>query len=141
MYITFQETCVCTCMLYKYNSHILVSNEVYIVCVNVHVSQKSHLAPEIHCNFCLLNTLYSKVYVNLCINPVLLISSLIIVFQRSRIYICDSKTTLVAHNNFEQTLTFKHLVFGHFGQEPMKCGIQEEQLMFLLDTTFHWLPI
>ena len=84
MYITFKETCVCTCMftmLYKYNSHILVSNEVYIVCVNVHVSQKSHLAPEIHCNFCLLNTLYSKVYVNLCINPVLLIQVSLLYFK------------------------------------------------------------
>ena len=27
------------------------------------------------------------------------------------------KTTLVEHNNFEQTLTFKHSLFGHFAQE------------------------
>ena len=27
------------------------------------------------------------------------------------------KTTLLVHNNFEQTLTFKHSLFGHFAQE------------------------
>ena len=27
------------------------------------------------------------------------------------------KTTVVAHNNFEQTFTFQHLLFGHFIQE------------------------
>ena len=27
------------------------------------------------------------------------------------------KATLVAHNNFKKTLTFKYLLFNHFGQE------------------------
>ena len=32
------------------------------------------------------------------------------------------KTTLVAHNNFEQTLTFKHSLFGNFAQEANEIG-------------------
>ena len=33
--------------------------------------------------------------------------------------ICDPtwETTFVVHNNFEQTLTFKHSIFGNFNQE------------------------
>ena len=48
------------------------------------------------------------------------------------------KTTLVAHNDFKQMLTFKHSLYGHFA---IIFGILEEQLLVLLDTKFSWLRI
>ena len=50
-------------------------------------------------------------------------------------------TTLVAHNNFQQMLTFKHSLFAILHRKPMKFGIQEDQLMFLLDTKVSLLPV
>ena len=43
------------------------------------------------------------------------------------------KTTLVVHNNLEQTLIFKQLLSGHFAQEANEIWFQEDQLMLLLD--------
>ena len=43
-------------------------------------------------------------------------------------------TALVTHNNFQQTLSFKHSLFAILHRKPMKFGVQE-------DTKFSLLPV
>ena len=57
------------------------------------------------------------------------------------VHISSNFETLVAHNNFQQTLIFKHSLFAILHRKPMKYGVQEDQLMFLLDTKVSLPPV
>ena len=52
------------------------------------------------------------------------------------------KTTIVVHNNFEQTLTFKHSLFGHFAQQANEIWYPGRSVTApSRDTKFHWLHV